>query len=216
MNIRVVVIDDHPLILKAIVDELDSQPDIEVVGKSELGSDLHRLAREQSPDVVILDLSMSKETFEPVTAVRGFVENFPEIKVLVLTALEDDLYVHHIIDAGATGYLFKSDDLSLSLPAGVRTVYEGKRFYSPAVIDKLFTGQRSDDLTEQEMAVLRLAADGLANAVIAQTLGLSDKRVRNVFSTIYRKMSINELKGVNMRVAAISKARRLGLLPEEK
>jgi DNA-binding NarL/FixJ family response regulator len=101
------------------------------------------------------------------------------------------------------------------LPKGVRTVYEGKRFYSPDVLEKLFSKQKGEvtSLNEQELAILRLAAQGLSNSSIAQSINLSEKRVRNILSSAYIKLDIPETRGINMRVAAINKARDLGLLP---
>ncbi len=215
MPIRVIAIEDHPLMLKAIVDELNAQPDIQVVGTAGHGSELSHLVRETSPDVVILDLGMSTGVFEPISAVRSLVQDHPNVRILVLTGYDDDIYVREIVAAGAHGYVLKSDDLSLMLPKGVRTVYEGKRFYSPDVLEKLFSKQKGEvtSLNEQELAILRLAAQGLSNSSIAQSINLSEKRVRNILSSAYIKLDIPETRGINMRVAAINKARDLGLLP---
>jgi len=215
MPIRVIAIEDHPLMLKAIVDELNAQQDIQVVGTAGHGSELSHLVRETLPDVVILDLGMSTGVFEPISAVRSLVQDHPNVRILVLTGYDDDIYVREIVEAGAHGYVLKSDDLSLMLPKGVRTVYEGKRFYSPDVLEKLFSKQKGEvtSLNEQELAILRLAAQGLSNSSIAQSINLSEKRVRNILSSAYIKLDIPETRGINMRVAAINKARDLGLLP---
>jgi DNA-binding NarL/FixJ family response regulator len=147
--------------LKAIEKELSTQPQIKVVRTANYGSELARLVRETSPDVVILNLVMTGETFEPITAVRLLLQDHPKVRVLVLTGYDDEIYIRQIIDAGALGYVLKSDDLSLILPKGVQRVYEGKRFYSDDVVEKLFDQQESVDilLSEQELIVLRLIAD---------------------------------------------------------
>jgi len=214
MSIRVVVIEDHPLMLKAILAELASQPGIQVVGSAEHGSELPRLVRENSPDVVILDLGMSTGSFEPISAIRSILQEHPRLRILVLTGYDEEVYINQSIQAGARGYVLKSDDLSLTLPKGVRKVYEGKRFYSEEVIDKLFDAQQSQAirLSEHELAVLRLAAQGLSNASIAQTIKISEKRVRNLLSSIYAKFDLHESDAINVRIAAINKARDLGLL----
>ena len=100
------------------------------------------------------------------------------------------------------------------LPKGVQRVYEGKRFYSDAVIDKLFTKQKGEVtmLSEQELIVLRLAAEGHSNVSIAQSMKVSEKRVRNLLSSVYSKFDIHETGTLNVRIAAINKARDLGLL----
>jgi DNA-binding NarL/FixJ family response regulator len=217
MPIRVVVIEDHPLMLKAILDELASQPGIQVVGTADHGSELPRLVRESSPDVVILDLGMSNGNFEPISSVRSLLQEYPNVRVLVLTGYDDAVYIRQIVDAGAHGYVLKSDDLSLMLPKGVQRVYEGRRFYSEDVIDKLFDKRKAEAavLSEQELIVLRLAAQGLSNASIAQSMKVSEKRVRNLLSNVYSKFDIHETEAINVRVAAINKARDLGLLSSD-
>ena len=214
MPIRVAIIEDHPLMLKAIEKELSIQPQIKVVGTANHGSELARLVRETSPDVVILDLGMTSETFEPITAVRLLLQDHPNVRVLVLTGYDDEIYIRQIIDAGALGYVLKSDDLSLMLPKGVQRVYEGKRFYSDDVVDKLFDQQKSGDilLSEQELIVLRLAAEGLTNNGIAQAMKISEKRVRNLLTKVYTKFDLHESQETNVRVMAINKARDLGFL----
>ena len=211
--IKVAVIDDHPLILKAVVETLESHPDMQVVGTADHGAELQRMAREKSPNVIILDLGMSKAPFEPVTAVRSFTAVYPEIKIIVLTAYDEEVYIKAIIDAGAYGYILKGDDLSLHLPDGVRTVLRGERFYSPAVLAKWFSARNIDTLNEQELAVLRLAAEGLSNTAIAETQNISEKRVRNIMSSIYQKLNLGEAERVNLRISAVNRARVLGMLP---
>jgi len=218
MPIRVVVIEDHPLMLKAILEELSShQEGIQVVGTSEHGSELPRLVRENSPDVVILDLGMSTGNFEPITAVRSILQDFPDLRILVLTGYEDETYIRRIVDAGAHGYVLKSDNLSLMLPKGVQRVHEGKRFYSEDVIDKLFDPQKGDEavLSEQELVVVRLVAQGLTNESIARTIKVSEKRVRNLLTRVYAKFDLHESEEINVRIAAINKARELGLLASD-
>jgi two-component system, NarL family, response regulator LiaR len=217
MPIHVIVVEDHPLMMKAIVDELSAHHDIRVVGTANHGSELPRLVRDFSPDVAILDLGMSSGVFEPITAVRSLLKEHPEVRILVLTGYDDDVYVRELVDAGVYGYVLKSDDLSLMLPNGVRKVYEGSRFYSPDVVDKFFSrlGDEITALNDQELAVLRLAAMGHATSSIADALNVSEKRVRNLFSIIYSKLDIRFGEGKNMRVAAINKARELGLLPSD-
>jgi DNA-binding NarL/FixJ family response regulator len=213
--IKVLVIEDHPLMLKAVVNELDSQHDIEVVGTSHQGSQMHQLVRTSMPDIVVLDLGMSTEVFEPISAVRQLRLNHPNVQVLVLTGYDDELYMQEITNAGARGYLLKSDDLSLNLPQAVRTVYKGDLYYSPTVIDKLLFGdERLHALTEQELTALRLVAKGLVNEKIGEMMGVSERRVRNILTSVYAKMEIQD-KGVNPRVAVVVKGREMGLLPEE-
>jgi DNA-binding NarL/FixJ family response regulator len=214
MAIHVAIVEDHPLMVKAIVDVLSNQPDITVVGTSNHGYELPKLVRETSPDVVILDLGMTGENFEPISAVRSLLHEHPDVRILVLTGYDDEIYVRQLVDAGAYGYVLKSDDISMMLPNGVKRVYEGKRFYSTAVVDKIFAEQKPEEimLSEQELIVLRLAAKGSSNTSIAQSMNISERRVRNLLSCVYSKLDIHEAQTINVRVAAINKARDLGLL----
>jgi DNA-binding NarL/FixJ family response regulator len=214
MAIRVAIVEDHPLMVKAIVDVLSNQPDITVVGTSNHGYELPKLVRETSPDVVILDLGMTGENFEPISAVRSLLHEHPDVRILVLTGYDDEIYVRQLVDAGAYGYVLKSDDISMMLPNGVKRVYEGKRFYSTAVVDKIFAEQKPEEimLSEQELIVLRWAAKGYSNTSIAQSMNISERRVRNLLSCVYSKFDLREAETINVRVAAINKARDLGFL----
>jgi DNA-binding NarL/FixJ family response regulator len=217
MLIRVAIIEDHPLMLKAIEKELAAQPGMKVVGTASHGSELARLVRETTPHVVILDLGMTGGTFEPITAVRTLLEEYPDVRVLVLTGYDDDIYIRQIIEAGAYGYVLKSDDLSLMLPRGVQKVYEGKRFFSEDVVDKLLDRQKEGEilLSEQELIVLRLAGEGLTNVGIARAMKISEKRVRNLLARVYSKFDMHDSETTNVRVLAINKARELGLLTSD-
>lgn len=216
MSIRVVVIEDHSLMLKAISQELDAHHDIQVVGKATHGSQLRRLVRETSPDVVVLGLGMATGIFEPITAVEALRRTHPSVQILVLTGYDGGVWLRELIDAGVRGYVFKSDDLSLCLPDGVRTVHRGERFYSPAVTDKYFLYEGTAHLTGQELALLNLAARGLSNVGIGREMGLSEKTVRNYCSNIYGKLGVQTDKDTCSRTAAINKARYWDLLHEER
>lgn len=214
--IKVLVIEDHHLMLQAIVDQLESELDIEIVGTSNKGSQVHQLVRSVSPDVVVLDLGMSTEVFEPISAVRQLRQNHPNVQILVLTGYDDELYIREITKAGVRGYLLKSDDFSLNLPQAVRAVYKGQRHYSSAVVDKLLSGDSDQhDFSDQELTVIRLLAKGLVNERIGESLGVSERRVRNILTGVYAKMGIQDEEGVNPRVSAVVMAREMGLLPEE-
>ena len=202
--------------MKAIVDQLDPEDDIEVVGTSNQGSQVHQLARSLNPDVVVLDLGMSTEVFEPISAVQQLRSEHPEVQVLVLTGYDDGLYIREIIKAGAKGYVLKSDDLSLNLPLAVRTVYRDETHYSSAVVDKLVSQEpNKPDFSEQEITIINLLAKGLVNEKIGEAVGLSERRVRNILTNVYAKMGIRDAEGINLRVAAVIKAQEMKLLPEE-
>ena len=214
MTIRVIAIDDHHLILKALTDLLKGYPDIELIATSNQGSQLLKLVREYKPDVAIVDLGMTADSFEPISAVRTIHEQYPNVKVLILTGYDDGLWVHELVKAGASGYMLKSDDFSLNIPQAIRALHQGGKFFSPGVADKLVVNDL-DKLTPRELSVLSLLAQGLSTDVIAKNLGVSEKRVRNVLVIICDKLAVDKADGVSPRVAAINKGRELGLIPKE-
>ena len=213
MTIRVVTIDDHPMILSYIQAELGKHPDIELVGSQTHGEDLQKLIREVQPDVVVLDLHLGPGHFDPVRAVQNIRREFPDTQVLILTGENSEFQMHQITQAGARGYLLKSDDLSLDLPQAVRAVHAGRRFLSPEVAETLLdaafgTGEWVQPYTRQEVNILRLLSRGLQNDQIAEELHLSTKRVGNVLTGIYAKMDLTD-QG-NKRLRAVEKAREMG------
>ena len=215
MTIRIIAIDDHPLILKALSDLLKEHPDIQLVATANQGSQLLKMVREKKPDVAIVDLGMTADSFDPISSVRTIHEQFPNVKVLILTGYDDGLWVRELVKAGASGYMLKSDDFSLSIPQAIRALYRGGKFFSPGIADNLLDNSLDNKLTERELSVLYLLSQGLATDAIASKLGVSEKRVRNLLVSISDKLEVDRSEGVSLRIAAINKARKLGLIPVE-
>ena len=215
MTIRIIAIDDHPLILKALSDLLKEHPDIQLVATANQGSQLLKMVREKKPDVAIVDLGMTADSFDPISSVRTLHEQFPNVKVLILTGYDDGLWVRELVKAGASGYMLKSDDFSLSIPQAIRALYRGGKFFSPGIADNLLDNSLDNKLTERELSVLYLLSQGLSTEAIASNLGVSEKRVRNLLVSMCDKLEVNRSDGVSMRIAAINKARKLGLIPGE-
>lgn len=212
-HIKVITVDDHPIILRFIQEELGKQADIQLVGVQNHGADLLKLVRAEQPDVIILDLHLGSEHFDPVREIENIKREFPEVQVIILTGEHSEVLMHQLTSAGARGYLLKSDDLSLNLPQAVRAVHAGKRFLSPEVIETLldvtFGGHEwVQPLSNQEVNILRLLCRGLQNDQIAGELHISAKRVGNVLTGIYAKLDLSD-KG-NKRLLAAEKARELG------
>jgi DNA-binding NarL/FixJ family response regulator len=214
MTIRIIAVDDHPLILKALSDMLKEHPDIQLVATSNQGSQLLRLVREKQPDVAIVDLGMPADSFDPISSVRTIHEQFPNVKVLILTGYDEGLWVRELVKAGASGYMLKSDDFSLSIPQAIRALYRGGKFFSPGIADNLLDNSLDNKLTERELSVLYLLSQGLATEAIASNLGVSEKRVRNLLVSICDKLVVDRADGISLRIAAINKARELGLIPK--
>ena len=215
MTIRVIAVDDHPLILKAITDLLKEHSDIQLVATAAQGSQLLKLVREINPDVAIVDLGMREDSFDPISSVRTIHEQFPKVKVLILTGYDDGLWARELVKAGASGYMLKSDDFSLSIPQAIRALYAGRKFFSPGITEKLLDNDLGAKLTGREISVLNLLAQGLSTEAIANNLGVSEKRVRNLLVSICDKLVVDRSEGVSLRIAAVNQARKLGLIPGE-
>jgi DNA-binding NarL/FixJ family response regulator len=211
--IRVVTIEDHPLMRMMIAERLNGQPDITIVGAGDHGSQLFQLVRETSPDVVVLDLRMRSKPFDPISTVQDLIK-ISSLKVLVLTEYDSDLYVRQLTAAGVRGYLLKSDVATVNLADAIRRVYRGELVYSPTVHTKLEIQEDSMQMNAQEAAVLRLMADSYSNSGIGEILGLSARRVRNILTGLYAKFDVQETDEKNCRVALAVKARDLGMLDD--
>ncbi len=215
--IRVVAADDHPIIIKFIEDELSNQADIELVGLTGIGSQIMKLVRTTIPNVVILDIGMDRGTFEPISVVTELKQEFPNTQVIILTGDTSAVYMMELTRAGALGYLLKSDDLSLNLLPAIRAVSKGKRYLSSEVMDTLLDdavnfGNLRNNYTNQEIVVLQYLAKGFSNKQIADKMFVTEKRIRNILTDIYGKLGITEES--NKRMAAVAKAREIGLLPD--
>lgn len=215
--IHVVAVDDHPLILKALENLVSEHDDIQLVATANHGSKLIGLVREHQPDIAVVDLGMSTGHFDPISTIKNLKEQFPKIKVLVLTSYDDGLWVRELVDVGASGYMLKSDDFSLSIVQAIRALYNGGKFFSPQIAEKLLDSDKAQiKLTQREKSVLLLLSDGKSTETIADSLGVSEKRIRNLLVTICDKLEIERSSGISLRIAAVNKARKLGLLPSQE
>ncbi len=206
--IRVALIDDHPLILKILRQELARATDLDIIWDATDSGKIMSLVAGNPPDVLVMDLSFAGRGFEPVAAVRDLCARFSEMGILILTANDDPVWIEELLKAGAHGYVVKSDDLSLRIADAIRTVSQGRTFLSPTAATGLTLAHKKYTLTTRERAILRLAAEGRSNPEIAEALGVSDGTVRNHMSNIYAKLE------VNTREAAIRAAQNLRELPK--
>ncbi|MBN1563848.1 MAG: response regulator, partial [Anaerolineae bacterium] len=206
--IRVALIDDHPLMLKIVRQELARELDLHIIWESQDSAEMMTHIMQDTPDVLVLDLSFAGQAFEPVAAVRDLVARFAAMAILILTGHDDPLWIDELLRAGAKGYVIKSDDFSLRLADGVRTVAQGRTFLSPGAAMGLSAARRKHTLTARERSILRLAAEGHTNPEIADALGIANGTVRNHISNIYSKL------GVDNREAAIRAAQSLREIPK--
>jgi DNA-binding NarL/FixJ family response regulator len=210
--IRVIVCDDQEVVLEGLQVILNAAPEIEVVGAARDGAEALDLIPLLHPDLVLMDLKMPG--MNGIQATRRIREQFPQVRVLVLTTYDADEWVFDAIRSGAAGYLLK-DTPREELIAAVIGTAAGKTHVDPSVAGKVFAQiaqsapapdtSVADKLSERERDVLRLMARGLSNADIAQRLFLSEGTVRNYVSSILAKL------GVSDRTQAAVIALRYGL-----
>lgn len=216
--IRIIALDDHPLILKALKDLISEQDDMRLVATTNHGSKLLGLIREHQPDIAIVDLGMSTGIFDPISSIKNIIEQFPQVKVLILTSYDDGFWARTLMDVGASGYILKSDDFSLNIVQAILSLAAGGKFCSPQITEKLLhiADKAKPKLTHREESILLLLSQGKSTTIIAETLGISEKRVRNLLGPLCDKLRIERSGNISLRIAAINKARELGLLPDDK
>ncbi len=207
MTVRVLVVDDHPVVRDGLRGMLDAQPDLEVLAEAANGHQALAAVAREAPDVVLMDLRMPE--LDGVEATRRIREGHPGVSVLVLTTYDDDTAILRAVEAGATGYLLK-DAPREDLFAAVRAAARGETTLAPSVAAKLMRGlgrePDAEGLTEREREVLALVADGATNRSIARQLHLSEATVKTHLVHVYAKL------GVDDRTAAVTTALRRGLL----
>jgi two-component system response regulator DesR len=199
--IRVVVAEDQSMVLGALAALLETESDIEVVGRARDGREALALVQRQAPDILLTDIEMPESSGLEVAA--AVTRLGVATRVVILTTFARAGYLRRALDAGAAGYLLK-DSPAAELANAVRRVSLGGRAVDPALAQQAWTER--DPLSERERQVLRLAAEGKPNAAIAQSLGLTPGTVRNYLSEAMAKL------GAANRVEAARTARQKGWL----
>lgn len=213
-GMRVVLVDDHPMVREGLRAVLEHLGGAEVVGEAGDGESAVRLTTAVQPDAVVMDLTLPD--MSGIEATRRLVDLNPSLGVLVLTMSDDDASVFAALRAGARGYVLKGAT-GEELVAAVTRVARGEAVYGAAVAGRIRTflttgvdratptASQFPELTAREREILDLLADGHANADIARTLFLSPKTVRNVVSSVYAKLQVAD------RAQAVVRARQAGL-----
>jgi DNA-binding NarL/FixJ family response regulator len=203
--IKVLLVDDHPVVRQGLRTFLDVQEDITVVGEAADGASGVAAADELRPDVVLLDLRMPGS--DGLTALHGLRERGNPAKVLVITSFTEPAAVLPAVRAGAAGYVYKDIDPP-ALAAAIRSVHAGHVLLHPDVVRQLAASESvPSQLTPREREVLALVARGRSNREIARGLSLSEKTVKTHVSAILTKL------GVHDRTQAALQAVRTGLVP---
>ncbi len=210
-TIRILIVDDHPLVRRGMRAVLSAVPDFEILAEATTGREAIHLAAQLHPDVILMDLQMPD--LSGIEATREVLAARPDARILVVTLFEDDDSVFLALRAGARGYVLKDTD-EQELIAAIRAVAGGAAMFSPSIATRmltLFSSLRAGatpvfpTLTEREREVLELIARGLPNPRIAQQLGISTKTVGNHVSVIFGKLQVAD------RAEAIVRAREAGL-----
>jgi len=212
-RIRLIVADDHPLLLDGVVAAMGAADGIEVVGQAGDASGAVRVAREQLPDVALLDVNMPGEGLQ---AARDIALACPATKIVMLTVSEDEDDIMAAMKAGASGYALKGIS-ARELAAVVRSVAAGEVYIAPALawgmlreMGRPRPGSPLDELSAREREVLELVAAGLTNAEIGGRLGLAEKTIKHYMTNLLGKLQVSS------RVEAAVLAYKEGAMAKSK
>lgn len=202
-QIRVMTVDDHPLLREGIAAVLQNEPDMALIAEAANGDEAIRIFRQQRPDVTLMDIQMpGMSGIEAMTAIRA---EFPGARFIVLTTYQGDVQALRALRAGASGYLLKSM-LRKELLETIRIVDSGRRRVPPEVAAELADHLADDALSERELEILRRVADGNSNKLIAAQLAISEATVKGHMKSILSKL------GANDRTHAVTIAMKRGFL----
>ena len=202
-KIRVLTVDDHPVVRNGIAGLVADQADMVLVGEASNGREAIQQFRTHKPDVTLMDLLMPElNGIDAIIAIRG---EFPQARVIVLTTYKGDVQIVRALKAGAQGYLLKSL-LHKELLDAIRTVHAGKRILTPELSVEVASHAVDDSLTPAEVSVLRLIADGNANKQIADQLSISEETVKSRVKNILSKLDAND------RTHAVTIALKRGII----
>lgn len=214
--IRLLLADDHNVLRQGMSQVIESQPDMTVVAQAANGQEAVTLTEQHRPDVILMDINMPE--MDGVEASRQITAKHPKTGIIILTMYRRDDYVFEAIKAGASGYLLKEVELD-ELLAAIRSVSQGEAVIDSAIAGRVLAELRrphktivkaEPELSERDLEILQLLAQGLKNQEIADRLFISEKTVRNRLSLIFRRLHLEN------RTQAVLYAMRKGLVDPEK
>ncbi|ASC57470.1 response regulator transcription factor [Vibrio vulnificus] len=192
--IRVVIVDDHQVVLDGFMARLEMEPEIDVVGTASNGLEALDVVKQHKPDVVLMDISMP--ILNGIEATRMIKAEWPEAKILMLTMHDNREYIMKVMQEGAVGYMLKEISAEKMVQA-IKTVNQGSTYFCESVTQTLFTqeivpaAQRPNSLSRREEAVLRLVAQGHSSKKIATLLEISYRTVETHRHNIKHKLDLN-------------------------
>lgn len=214
-KVRVAILDDHQSILDGFQYRLMNAKDIEVVASASYGEDLLPMLQNNPIDVLLLDLSVPSSAengnqFPMIFALRTLQDDFPELKVIVISTFKEKALVKNAIERGVRGYIYKDDQASIQqLARIVMIVSAGGNYFSAGAYFDMSDGSSKVNLTPRQSEVLEVASAYPDDATdeLARRLNISGSTLRNILSSSYTRL------GVHTRSAAIDKVRKLGIVP---
>jgi two-component system, NarL family, response regulator len=202
-RIRVLIVDDHPLLRDGIAAVVDGQPDMTMAGEATNGAEAIEQYRNLRPDVTLMDLQMP--AMGGTDAIRVIRSEFPLARIVVLTTYDGDVEAQHALEAGASGYLLKSSPRADLLEA-IRVVRAGRRYIPPAIAVEIAEHRSDEELTDRELDVLQRVAAGRSNKTAADELRISEETVKTHMKSILAKLAASD------RTHAVTIAMKRGIL----
>ena len=203
MTIKVLCVDDHPLLREGVARKIERQPDLEVVGTAGTGQEAVMRYLRHRPDIVLMDVQLPGMGGQQ--AIEAIRREDPNAKIIVLTILGGDEDIYRAIRAGAASYLLKSS-LSQDLIATVREVFAGERPMPPEVAERLAARENQSGLSTREIQILELIAKGQRNKEIAAELGIGQETVQTHIKRLFVKLHVSD------RTAAVTVALGRGIV----
>jgi two-component system NarL family response regulator len=187
--IRVLVVDDHPVVCRGLVMMLEEVPGIIVVGQAENGREALAIFSQQQPDVTLMDLRMPE--MDGVTAITAIRAEFPTARIIVLTTYDGDEDIYRALHAGAKGYLLKDVEPEILLNA-IHIVLREQQYIPHQVAAKLVQRMNHQELSQRELEVLQLIAQGMSNLEIGAALNISEGTVKSNINRIFSKLGAKD------------------------
>lgn len=187
--IRVLIVDDHPVVRAGLTSMLGTQPELQVIGSASSGEEALEIIQRDGPDVVLLDLRMPG--LNGIDMLLAAKKNGSHSRAIILTSYETDEDIYRAVQAGAQGYLLKDTPLKEMLDA-IRAVNAGKRYIPRQIAQRLAERMMRAELTTREIEILKMLAKGPTNKQIGHALGISDFTVRNHVNSIIEKLEVSD------------------------
>ena len=188
-NIRILIVDDHPVVRAGLTSMLGAQPGLEVVGAASSGEEALAMLESHTPDVLLLDLRMPG--MNGIDTLLAMKLSGAPARAIVLTSYETDEDIYRAVQAGAGGYLLKDTSRQEMLEA-IRVVHTGKRYIPRQIASRLAERMMRSNLTTRELEILKMVARGLTNKEIGKALEISGNTVRNHVNSIIEKLEVSD------------------------